>query len=47
MRCKKKMRGACAFFIGVGMILQFMMPAWGFLVAAGLCILGFWLVFSY
>lgn len=45
MRRKKGMLGAVLFFLGVGMVLQLMMPVWGFLIAAALIILGFWYVF--
>jgi hypothetical protein len=44
--CKNKTRGLVLFFIGVGMFIQFMMPGWGFIIAAALCIAGFWMVFS-
>ncbi|MCL2841777.1 MAG: hypothetical protein FWE05_13535 [Defluviitaleaceae bacterium] len=42
---KKRLMGMIFFFLGVGMILQFMMPAWGFLMALALVMLGFWYVF--
>ena len=38
--------GLIFFFIGIGMIIQFMMPTWGFLIAAALIVLGFWYVFA-
>jgi hypothetical protein len=43
---KRRLCGMIFFFIGLGMILQFMMPAWGFLFAMALIILGFWYVFA-
>jgi len=43
---RKRLTGLICFFIGVGMIVQFMMPAWGFLIASALIILGFWYVFA-
>jgi hypothetical protein len=42
---RKRLMGLILFFIGIGMIVQFMMPTWGFLIAAALIILGFWYVF--
>ncbi|MCL2047867.1 MAG: hypothetical protein FWG87_03975 [Defluviitaleaceae bacterium] len=42
---KKRLMGLIFFFIGIGMIIQFMMPGWGFLIAAAMVILGFWYVF--
>ena len=42
---KKRLMGLICFFIGVGMIVQFMMPGWGFLIASALIIMGFWHVF--
>ena len=46
MFMKKRLMGLIFFFIGVGMIIQFMMPGWGFLIAAALIIMGFWHVFA-
>ena len=46
MLCKKRLMGLVFFFIGVGMIVQVMMPTWGFIVAGALIILGFWYVFA-
>ena len=46
MTRKKRLMGLILFFVGVGMIIQFMMPAWGFLFASGLLIMGFWYVFA-
>ncbi|MCL1884754.1 MAG: hypothetical protein FWF81_13505 [Defluviitaleaceae bacterium] len=43
---KKRLMGLIFFFIGVGMIIQYMMPGWGFLIAAALVIMGFWYVFA-
>jgi hypothetical protein len=43
---RKRLTGMILFFIGTGMLLQFMMPAWGFLLAAAFIILGFWYVFA-
>jgi len=43
---KKRLIGLILFFIGVGMIVQFMMPGWGFLIASALIIMGFWYVFA-
>ncbi|MCL2364726.1 MAG: hypothetical protein FWC71_08695 [Defluviitaleaceae bacterium] len=43
---RKRLMGLVLFFIGVGMIMQFMMPTWGFVVAGALVILGFWYVFA-
>jgi hypothetical protein len=43
---KKRLLGLIFFFVGVGMIIQFMMPGWGFLIASALVILGFWYVFA-
>ncbi|MCL2570836.1 MAG: hypothetical protein FWE11_00385 [Defluviitaleaceae bacterium] len=43
---KKRLIGLICFFVGVGMIIQFMMPTWGFLLAAALIIMGFWYVFA-
>jgi len=43
---KKRLMGLIFFFVGVGMIIQYMMPGWGFLLAAALIILGFWYVFA-
>ena len=38
--------GLVLFCIGIGMIIQLLMPpAWGFLLAAGLVIVGFWIAF--
>jgi len=42
---KKRLMGLIFFFVGVGMIVQFMMPGWGFLIASALIIMGFWHVF--
>ena len=42
---RKRLMGLIFFFIGIGMIVQFMMPGWGFLIASALIILGFWYVF--
>ncbi|MCL2188647.1 MAG: hypothetical protein FWC16_04915 [Defluviitaleaceae bacterium] len=42
---RRRLLGFVLFFIGVGMIVQFMMPTWGFIIAAALIILGFWYVF--
>ena len=46
MFMKKRLIGLISFFIGVGMIIQFMMPTWGFLIAAALIVIGFWYVFA-
>jgi len=43
---KKRLKGLVLFFVGVGMVIQFMMPGWGFLIAAALIIAGFWCVFT-
>ncbi|MCL2216569.1 MAG: hypothetical protein FWB91_06055 [Defluviitaleaceae bacterium] len=43
---KKRLMGLIFFFLGVGMIIQFMMPGWGFLIASALVIMGFWHVFA-
>jgi len=43
---KKRLIGLILFFLGIGMIIQFMMPTWGFLLAAALIIAGFWHVFA-
>ncbi|MCL2373227.1 MAG: hypothetical protein FWC78_07470 [Defluviitaleaceae bacterium] len=43
---RKRLLGMIFFFIGIGMIVQFMMPGWGFLFATGLIIMGFWHVFA-
>ncbi|MCL2577949.1 MAG: hypothetical protein FWE27_07865 [Defluviitaleaceae bacterium] len=43
---KKRLMGMIFFFVGVGMVIQYMMPGWGFLLAAALIILGFWHVFA-
>jgi hypothetical protein len=42
---KTRLLGTIFFFIGVGMIIQFMMPGWGFLLAMAFIVLGFWYVF--
>jgi len=42
----KRLMGLILFFVGVGMIVQFMMPGWGFLLASALIIMGFWHVFA-
>jgi len=42
----KRLMGLIFFFLGVGMIVQFMMPGWGFLMASALIIMGFWYVFA-
>ena len=42
---KKRLMGIIFFFVGTGMIIQYMMPGWGFLIAMALIILGFWYVF--
>lgn len=46
MFMKKRLMGLICFFIGIGMIIQFMMPGWGFLIAAALIVMGFWHVFA-
>ena len=46
MLMKKRLIGLVFFFVGIGMIIQFMMPTWGFLIAAALIIMGFWYVFA-
>jgi hypothetical protein len=43
---KRRLLGLILFFIGVGMIVQFMMPTWGFILASALIIIGFWYVFA-
>ena len=43
---RRRLMGLIFFFIGVGMIVQFMMPTWGFIIASALIILGFWYVFA-
>jgi len=43
---KKRLMGLILFFVGIGMIVQFMMPGWGFLLASALIIMGFWYVFA-
>jgi len=43
---KKRTLGMICFFVGFGMLLQFLMPGWGFLIATALLILGFWCVFA-
>jgi hypothetical protein len=43
---KKRLLGLIFFFVGVGMVIQYMMPGWGFLLACALIILGFWYVFA-
>ncbi len=42
---RKRLMGMIFFFIGIGMIIQYMMPGWGFLFATALIVLGFWYVF--
>jgi hypothetical protein len=39
---RKRLMGIIFFFVGTGMIIQFMMPGWGFLLAMALIVLGFW-----
>ena len=46
MFMKKRLIGLIFFFIGIGMIVQFMMPTWGFIIAAALIVMGFWHVFA-
>jgi len=43
---RKRLLGLILFFIGVGMIVQFMMPTWGFIIAGLLIVAGFWYVFA-
>jgi len=42
----KRLMGMIFFFMGVGMIIQHMMPSWGFLIATAMVILGFWYIFA-
>jgi len=46
MFMKKRLMGLIFFFVGIGMIVQLMMPTWGFLIAAALIVMGFWHVFA-
>ncbi len=42
---RRRVMGMVFFFVGVGMVFAYLMPAWGYIVAFMLIVAGFWQVF--
>jgi hypothetical protein len=43
---RKRFMGMVFFFMGIGMVFSYLMPAWGYILACMLIVAGFWYVFN-